>query len=221
MSFKVYLQADLIENLATMSEGELMDAATLFHGLQISGPFPSFVSTLNHEGKEYEELLSDDISGFMGRVAGYGDEWLIFFSYSLLYHTVTVKRLTRNLTTDLEIFAQADALDHKNAVLLADWVDRLSPVQQGEIEMRHRLLAGPAIARKSLARARDEALEEMKTLFNSSQGNLASFEKRFDLLLELLRKHLGDDLESLTLNAAFKDGTVIHSATVSGLASPR
>lgn len=217
MSFKAFLQADLVENLATIPEGELMEVATLFKSLELLGPFPDLVNTKNEDGTIYEFLIERDLEGLVGRVSGYGADRLILFSYSPLYHVITLKALTSDLDTDLEIFAEADDLDDDESLPLSEWLSSLSPALQSQIESYYQSIASPVVARRKLLAAKSMAFAEIKSLFNLSPANLTSFEKRCDYLLTLLREQLGHDVESLSLSATFRDGTVINSATFSGL----
>jgi hypothetical protein len=219
MSFKAFLQADFLENLATIPEGELMEVAALFKSLELLGPFPDLVNTKNEDGTIYEFLIERDLDGLVGRVSGYGTDRLILFSYSPLYHVITLKALTSDLKSDLEIFAEADDLDDDEVLPLSQWLASLSPALQSQIESYYQSITSPVIARRKLLAARSAAFAEIKSLFNFSPANLASFEKRCDYLLTLLRGQLGNDLQSLSICATFKDGTVINSPSFSSLGS--
>ncbi len=211
MFFKAFLQADLITNLATFTEGELMSAAALLKGLELSGPYPDFVNSYTDDGQDLEMLIERDIDGHLGRVAGYGDEWVILFAYSPFHRNITIKGLARNSSDiDLEIFAGSDDLDEEDVLPLNIWLSSLSPVLQSQIESLHQSVTAPVKARRRLLKARHTSLAEAKSLFNFSQTGLLSFESRCDFLLDLLRKELGSDV-ALTISAQFPDGIRIES----------
>ncbi len=210
MSFKAFLQADLIKNLATFSEGELMEAAALLRALSLLGPFPDLVNTEDEDEVEIEYHLDREIDGYIGRAAGYGEEWLILFDYSPYNRTIRIKNLARYNGADLNNFVEAEEWDMADTIALEIWLTSLTPALQAQIESLHLCLTAPDVARRNLIAARVRALDEAKTLFNFSSASLLSFETRWDFLLDLLRKELGGNVE-LTLCARFPDGTLVEA----------
>ncbi len=219
MMFKTFIHCDLLETLAALPEADIIEVAALLKGLEVSGPFPHFVDTLNQDGYVIEDTLSTSIGSYIARVLNYGGEWLILFKSSMYQRDVKVLALARTATVDLETFIAADERNEQSSMPLATWLSSLSPALRTRIDTLHMTLMGPRIAKEKLMTARHAALDEAKSLFNLSQTGLASYERRCDFLFELLPKELGEDTQ-LTLRAEFADGSMIEAPNFSGLGKP-